>query len=192
MLRSGTLLALALISLAGCTVQLRNPKIPAPRTIEPKLFEPTEQEESAANASPLRLLDTQARGHIGRRLLHQEPNGELIEDPVWQWSSTPDRFLDVVLRFEVASKPGLRLVDAANAPTLAATLLVWDLESKEGTQLVGAVEFQFTGLDRVVYTQIIRASEPVSAELPGNLASAASALLDRLASQGVRRMVLQR
>jgi hypothetical protein len=40
----------------------------------------------------------------------------------------------------------VRLVDTSNAPALSATLLIWDLESAE-SQLVGAVEFQFTGAD---------------------------------------------
>jgi hypothetical protein len=53
---------------------------------------------TGATAAPIRLLDTQARGHIGRRLLHQRPDGELIEDPVWRWSSAPDRYLDTALR----------------------------------------------------------------------------------------------
>src|SRR5215472_1601443 len=134
MSRSRTFLVLAFACFEGCTVQLRSPKVTPPRTIEPQLVEPKNQGASQPNATPIRLLDTQARGDIGRRFLHQGPNGELVEDPVWRWSSTPDRFLDVVLRFEVASKPDLRLVDAPNTPTLAATLLVWDLESTEGTQ----------------------------------------------------------
>ena len=54
-----------------------------------------------------------------------------------------------------------------------------------GTRLVGAVEFQITGTDRVVHTQVVRASEPVSAELPGDLAAAAGRLLRRLASDGL-------
>ena len=52
---------------------------------------------------------------------------------------------------------------------------------------MGAVEFQFTGADRTVHSQIVRASEPVSAELPGNLAAAAGTLLRRLASEGITR-----
>ena len=57
------------------------------------------------------------------------------------------------------------------------------------THLVGAVEFQFTGADRTVHTQVVRASEPVSAELPGNLATAAGSLLRRLVSEGVTHIV---
>ena len=190
--RSAACFVLALACLGGCVFQPRRPPQTLPRTIEPQLLEPNKQEESAPNAAPLRLLDTQARGHISRRLLHQEPNGELTEDPVWQWSSAPDRYLDTALHFEMSSNPRVRLVDAGSVPTLGATLLVWDLESKGEKQLVGAVEFQFTGTDRVVHTQVIRASEPVSAELPGNLASAAGSLLRRLASEGVTRTVPQR
>jgi hypothetical protein len=158
--------------------------------IEPRLQEPAKKGADSANsAAPVRLLDTQARGHIGRRVLHQQPDGELTEDPVWRWSSAPDRYLDTALRLELASNAEVRLVDAGSAPALAATLLVWDLESAGETKLVGAVEFQLTGTDRVVHTQIVRASEPVSAELPGNLADAAGILLRRLASEGITRMV---
>ena len=64
---------------------------------------------------------------------------------MWRWSSAPDRYLDTALRLELAASPGLRLVDSASSPSLAATLLAWQLESVGGTRLVGAVEFQFTG-----------------------------------------------
>ena len=66
-------------------------------------------------------------------MLHQQPNGELTEDHVWRWSSPPDRYLDTALRLELASNPEVRLVDAGIAPALAATLLVWDLESAANT-----------------------------------------------------------
>ena len=179
--------------LAGVGCQLRRPATTPTRMIEPQLLEPklTEQVKlvpRAPNAIPVRLLDTQARGHIGRRVLHQQPDGELTEDSVWRWSSAPDRYLDTALRLEVASNPDIRLVDAGRAPMLAATLLVWNLESVGGTRLVGAVQFQVTGTDRVVHTQVARASEPVSADLPGDLAAVAGRLLRRLASEGLRRV----
>ena len=84
----------------------------------------------AANAVAVRLLDTQARAHIGRRVLHQQPDGELTEDPVWRWSSAPDRYLDTALRLELAAARDVRLVDSGTASTLAVTLLVWHLESR--------------------------------------------------------------
>jgi hypothetical protein len=111
-----------------------------------------------------------------------------MEGPIWRWSSTPDRYLDTALRLEVTSNPDIRVVDVGRAPVLAATILVWDLESANGTRLVGAVEFQITGIDRVVHTQVARASEPVSAEIPGDLAAAAGRLLRRLASEGLTRL----
>ena len=160
--------------------------------LEPQLPATAGLETSAPNAVPIRLLDTQARGHIGRRVLHQQPSGELVEDHVWRWSSAPDRYLDTALRLELASSPGLRLVDAASAPTLATTLLIWHLESAGGTRLVGAVEFQFTGGDRVVHTHLVRANEPVSGELPGDLAVAAGRLLRRLAHEGLTRVARER
>ena len=95
-----------------------------PQLLEPQPSEPASQRTDNANAAPVRLLDTQARGHIGRRVLHQQPDGELTEDPVWRWSSAPDRYLDTALRLELASSPVWRLVDSASAPVLATTLLV--------------------------------------------------------------------
>jgi hypothetical protein len=83
-------------------------------------------------------------------------------------------------------------VDTSRAPELAATLLVWNLEEEEGTRLVGSVEFQVTGTDRVVHTEIVRTSEPVSTELPGDLAVAAGRLLRRLASEGLSYVVSER
>jgi hypothetical protein len=156
-----------------------------PQLLEPELPEAGRQVTKAPNAAPVRLLDVEVRGHIGRRVLHQQPGGELTEDPVWRWSSAPDRYLDTALRLEVASSSDVCLVDAGRAPALAATILVWDLESAGGARLVGAVEFQITGTDRVVHTQVVRASEPVSGELPGDLAAVAGRLLRRVASEGL-------
>ncbi len=189
LLRTGAVLLVLTVCLAE-SLAIKRPDTISTRMIEPQLLEPqlpkAGPEASVANARPIRLLDTQARGHIGRRVLHQQPSGELTEDPVWRWSSAPDRYLDTAIRLELASHPGLRLVDAATAPALATTLLVWDIESAGGTHLVGAVEFQFTGIDRVVHTNVVRASEPVSAELPGDLAAVAGRLLRRLAVEGLR------
>ena len=86
----------------------------------------------------------------------------------------------------------LRLVDVASAPTVAATLLVWHLETGGGTRLVGAVEFQVTRTDHVVQTQIVQSSEAVSADLPGDLAVAAGRLLRRLALEGLMRVASER
>jgi hypothetical protein len=162
--------------------------------LEPQLLEPASPSASASEphssaATPIRLLDTQARSHIGRALLHQRPGGELSEDSVWRWSSTPDRYLDSALRLAAASSPDVRLVDTGSAPAMAVTLLVWQLESASSTQLVGAVELSITAADRNVRTQTIRRSEPVSAELPGDLATAAGRLLQGLASESLARGV---
>ena len=191
MLRACSCLVGTIACLGGFGCQLRRPattptRMIEPQLLEPQLAEPAKSVPTAPNAIPVRLLDTQARGHIGRRLLHQQPDGELTEDPVWRWSSAPDRYLDTALRLEVASNPDIRVVDFGRAPVLAATLLEWDLESAGGTRLVGAVEFQITAIDRVVHTQVTRASEPVSAELPGDLAAVAGRLLRRLASEGLK------
>jgi hypothetical protein len=195
--RTGHCLLIMSVGLAAVACQLKRPDTIPSRMLEPQLFDPQRLESAipatnVPNLAPIRLLDTQARGHIGRRVLHQQPSGELTEDPMWRWSSAPDRYLDTALRLEFESSPRLRLVDAASAPTLATTLLIWHLESAAGTQLVGAVEFQFTGNDRVVHTHMVRASEPVSAELPGDLAAVAGRLLRRLAREGLTRVQLER
>lgn len=187
--RSGAYLLFTIICVCEAACLRRPATTPShmlePQLLEPQLPQPATQVTKAPNATPVRLLDTQARGHIGRRVLHQQPNGELTEDAVWRWSSAPDRYLDTALRFELASSPNLRLVDTGRSPALAATLLIWGLDSAGETRLVGAVEFQVTGTDREVHTRVVRTSEPVSAELPGDLAAAAGRLLRHLASEGL-------
>lgn len=194
--RSGAYLLFTIICLGGAACLRRPATTPShmlePQLLEPQLPQPATQMTKAPNATPVRLLDTQARGHIGRRVLHQQPNGELTEDAVWRWSSAPDRYLDTALRFELASSPDVRLVDTGRARALAATLLIWDLDSAGETRLVGAVEFQVTGTDREVHTKVVRTSEPVSAELPGDLAAAAGRLLRRLASEGLALVASER
>ena len=186
--RSGAFLLLTIVCLSEAACLKRPTPTPThmlePQLLEPQLPAPAMQVTKAANAIPVRLLDTQTRAHIGRRILHQAPNSELTEDAIWRWASAPDRYLDTALRLEVVSNPDVRLVETGRAPSLAATLLVWDLESAGEARLVGAVEFQVTGTDRVVHTQVVRTSEPVSADLPGDLAAAAGRLLRRLASEG--------
>jgi hypothetical protein len=193
-MRPGSSIFVLLVCLVGGACQLKRPETIPGRMIEPQLLAPqgAEPGTSGATAAPIRLLDTQARGHIGRRLLHQYPDGELIEDPLWRWSSAPDRYLDTALRLELTSNPLLRLVDVPSAPTLATTLLVWHLETGGGTRLVGAVEFQLTRTDHVVQTQVVHATEAVSADLPGDLAAAAGRLLRRLALEGLTRVAGQR
>jgi len=190
--RTWVLLVAANLALASC--QLHRPTTTPSRTLEPQVLEPQLAEQpgtvaKSPNASSIRLLSAESRGNIGRRVLHQQPDGELIEDPVWRWSTSPDRYLDTALRLEVASSPKLQLVDAGNVPALAAYLLAWNLESSGVTRLVGAVEFEMTGTDRVIHTQVVRGSESVSGELPGDLAEAAGRLMRRLASEGLNRIV---
>jgi len=57
---------------------------------------------------------------------------------------------------------------------------------------VGAVEFQATGTDRAVRTEVVRDSEPVSSEMPGNLPDAAGRLLRRFASRGLAQISTER
>jgi hypothetical protein len=182
LLRSSLFVAIACL---GVACQLRRPDMAPGRMIEPLLVEPPGQGSTAADATPVRLLDTQARGHISRRVLHQLPNGELAEDPVWRWSSAPDRYLDTALRLELESRPDLRVVDSGTALTVAVTLVAWQVESAGSTRLVGAIEVRSMEAERVVHTRVVRLSEPVSAGLPGDLAVAAGRLLRSLASQGL-------
>jgi hypothetical protein len=186
--------AIAVLAVLGCAggagCQLRRPEVIPARMIEPQLVdvEPLASARpgpTAADAIPVRLLETQARAHIGRSLLRQEADGELVEDAVWRWSSAPTRYLDSALRVAFASSPDVRLVDSGNATAIAVTLIAWHLESASSAHLVGAVELVITSTDRTVHAQVIRGSEPVSSELPGNLAAAAGHLLQKLASDSL-------
>ena len=194
--------AMALLWLVACGCglgcQLKRPEVTAARMIEPLLIEPVSQPTPASSANldhpaaellAVRLLETQARDHIGRRLLHQEANGELVEDAAWRWSSAPARYLDSALRLAFESTPGVRLVDSGNVAAMAVTLTAWHLESTDRVRLVGAVELVVTGSDRTVHDHVIRGSEPVSSELPGDLAAAAGRLLQRLASARLIRVM---
>ena len=186
-------LLLSMACLAGVSCLPRRPATVASRMIEPQVLAPSLPDQpspgqgaKALNAAPVHLLDTQARAHIGRPVLHQQPGGELTEDAVWRWSSAPDRYLDTAIRIELASRPELRLVDTGRALTVAATLLEWDLDSATEMRLVGAVEFEITETDRIINTHVVRASERVSTDLPGDLAVASGRLLRRLASEGLQ------
>ena len=188
-------LLFAALALTAC--QLRRPTTASSRVLEPQLLEPQLSEPPRtvaknSDAASIRLLSPESRGSIGRRVLHRQPDGELIEDSVWRWSAPPDRYLETALRLEVASNPKLRLVDAIGAPTLSANLLAWDLESTGSVRLVGAVQFELTGPDRVIRTQIVRGNESVSGELPGDLAEVAGRLMRRLASDGVKLALTER
>ena len=190
--RFGLIVLLVVVCLGGgCRLRLQRPDTVPARMIEPRLVEPAGVVADAPNATSVRLLETQGRGHIGRRVLHQQPDGEVTEDPVWLWTSTPDRYLDSALRFAIASSPGIRLVDVGNAPSLAVTLVAWQLEGGASTRLVGAVEIQVTTTDRAIHWEVVRAEEPIAADLPGDLAAAAGRLLGRLATECLSRVMRQ-
>ena len=178
-------LALACLVLGGC--QLRRPDVVPTRMIEPHLLEPTSSDGGAATGTPLRLLATLSREHIGRRVLRRQPGGELIEDAVWRWTSNPDRYLDMALRLALTTSTEARLVDSGRAHAVAVTLVEWHLDVEGGSRIVGAIEIDVTTPDRRVGTRMIRAEEPVSAELPGDLAAASGRLLQRLASEVITR-----
>jgi hypothetical protein len=186
------LVVLAVACLGGaCRVRIERPDTVPSRMIEPQLVEPRGAAAAAPNATSVRLLETQGRGHIGRRVLHQQPGGEVTEDPVWLWASTPDRYLDSAVRYAIASNPDIRLVDLGSAPSLAVTLVVWQIDAAPSPRLVGAVEIQVTTTARAVHSEIIRAEEPIAADLPGDLAAAAGRLLGRLATDCLSRVMHQ-
>ena len=190
--RYGMLVVLAVACLGGgCRVRIERPETVPIRMIEPQLVEPGAVAADAPNATSVRLLETQGRGHIGRRVLHQQPGGEVTEDPVWLWASTPDRYLDSAVRYAIGSSPDIRLVDVGSAPSLAVTLVAWQIEAAPSPRLVGAVEVQVTTTDRAVHSEIIRAEEPIAPDLPGDLAAAAGRLLGRLATDCLSRVMRQ-
>ena len=189
-------LLLSLACTGGSACRLLRPEVVTTRMIEPQILDPPTQPpappasenpaRTVADAALIRLLDTQARGHIGRKLLHQQPGGELVEDAVWRWSSAPDRYLDSALRLALAASGEVRLVDTGNVASMAVTLIGWQIETSGKTQLVGVIELVVTKADHTVRTQVIRGSEPVSSdELPGDLPAAAGRLLHTLASQSL-------
>ena len=88
--RFGLIVLLVVVCLGGgCRLRLQRPDTVPARMVEPRLVEPAAMVADAPNATSVRLLETQGRGHIGRRVLHQQPDGEVTEDPVWLWTSTP-------------------------------------------------------------------------------------------------------
>ena len=184
------LLALACLGAPGC--RLRRPDAQLGRMIEPQIVEPPPQGSTATTATPVRLLETQSRGHIGRRVLHQLPDGELAEDPVWRWSSSPDRYLETALRLELESRSDLRVVDSGNALTVGVTLLAWHVESAGSPRLVGAIELRATNAERVVHTHVVRGTEKLSTGFPGDLAAAAGKLLRSLASEALNSLAQTR
>lgn len=184
------LLALACLGAPGC--RLRRPDAQLGRMIEPQIVEPPPQGSTATIVTPVRLLDTQSRGHIGRRVLHQLPDGELAEDPVWRWSSSPDRYLETALRLELESRSDLRVVDSGTALTVGVTLLAWHVESAGSPRLVGAIELRATNAERVVHTHVVRGTEKLSAGFPGDLAAAAGKLLRSLASEALNSLAQTR
>ena len=180
--RYGVLVVLAVACVGGgCRVRLERPDTVPIRMIEPRLVEPAEVVADAPNAISVRLLETQGRGHIGRRVLHLQPDGEVTEDPVWLWTSTPDRYVDSAVRYAIASSPDIRLVDLRGAPSLAVTLR--GMADRNGAELTAGRGSRGPGDDvrRAVHSEMIRAEEPIAADLPGDLAAAAGRLLHRLA-----------
>ena len=67
----------------------------------------------------------------------------------------------------------------------------WQLEGGAIPRLVGAVEIQVTTTDRAIHWEVVRAEEPIAADLPGDLAAAAGRLLGRLATECLSRVMRQ-
>ena len=160
--------------------------------IEPQLVEPAARRgPTADNAMPVRLLETQARGHIGRRLLHQQPDGELTEDPVWRWSSAPDRYLDTALRLELESRSDLRLVDSGNA--LDAGRHAAGVARRVGREPTPGGRHRAAGheAERVVHTHVVRGTESCRRGSPA-ISAAAGKLLRSLASEALNSLAQTR
>ena len=64
----------------------------------------------------------------------------------------------------------------------------WQIEASPSPRLVGAVEFQATTTDGSVHSEIVRAEEPITEDLPGDVAAAAGRLLGRLATDCLSRV----
>jgi hypothetical protein len=179
-------LSILVAAVVGAACQLPRPHTTPARTIEPLLVAPPPGPVRSPEAVPVRLLQTQARGHIARRLLHERPDGELAEDPVWRWATSPHIYLDTAMRMALTSAPGVLLVDSADAAGLTVTLIAWQLSGTDAQPtLVGRIEVVLFGRDRAVRTQVITDSETVTTELPGNLAAASGRLMQRLAASSV-------
>ena len=183
-----TAICLLLAAACGAACSLRRPGTIPPRTIEPQLVEPQSAGTREPGAAPVRLVQTQARGHIGRRVLHQGTDGEVFEDPVWRWATAPHLYLDSAIRMELSSNPHVRLVDSPEAAAMSVTLLSWHLDTGKESRLVGSVELDITWPDRAVYSAVFQETEPVSPDLPGNVAAASGRLMQRLAAASVARV----
>jgi hypothetical protein len=178
------LLVPVLVVLTGCSAKLQRPDVPPSRTLDPQLVEGASAPSAAEDATAVRLVPVQAR--VGRRVLHQRPDGERVEDAVWSWAQTPDRYLDTALHLAAAADPQVRVVDRADVPALAATILSVHLKPTAGGQrLVASVEVRLTSRDRTVDTRILGVEEPVAAELPGDAAAGMARLLRRLATESL-------
>jgi len=74
---------------------------------------------------------------------------------------------------------------------LAVTLVTWQLEAAPNPRLVGVVEVEVTTPDRAIHSEMVRAEEAISADLPGDLSVAAGRLLGHLASDCLSRVMRQ-
>ncbi len=152
--------------------------------LDPRL--PTEEAEpvqTAVDAIRVRLLDTQSTSAVRFSILHRSAIGELREDPIWSWSTAPDRIFDRALHLAAAADADIEIVDRSDVPAVAATLVSLHLESDVGQapQIVGVVELRVIYSKRIVHAVVLDARGTVSAELPGNLADATGRMLNRLA-----------
>jgi hypothetical protein len=179
------LLVPTLVLLVGCSAKLQRPDVPPARTLDPPLVDGAGTPVAPSpDATPLRLVPVQSR--VGRRLLHQRPDGERVEDAVWSWAQTPDRYLDTTLHLAAAADAKVRVVDRADVPALAATILSLHLEpTAAGQRLVASVEVRLTSRDRTVETRIISVEVPVAPELPGDTAAGMARLVWRLAIESL-------
>jgi hypothetical protein len=167
-------LLIAIALPGGTACRLRPPQTTPVRMIEPLLVEPPMQERALLEPNPSGCWTPSTRTHRSS-CASPTADGELVEDAIWRWSSAP---IGIWTRRCISHW--------RRAPTYVMSMLptpqpfrslcwAWHLESAGETRLVGAIELQLTTNDRVVHTHVVRDSESVSAELPGDLAAAAAA-----------------
>jgi hypothetical protein len=123
---------------------------------------------------------------IGYSILRRTAAGELRQDPEWSWSARPHTYLGTALYQAAAADPSIRFADSSDAFGLRAIFLSCYLEEMgEGQRLLASVELRVTGPDQAVSSQVLTAEEPVSGELPGNLAEAMGRVIRRLATDAL-------
>ncbi|MDA3961364.1 MAG: ABC-type transport auxiliary lipoprotein family protein [Planctomycetota bacterium] len=131
-----TLVIVAALALSACgLIEPRNnaaPHIGEP--VPPQL----EQVAPSADARVVRIARVDAREHLRHAVLTRSQDGELIPDPVWRWSTTPDRYLAEFLPLIASSLSEVRVEETIEATELRITLTAFDLVPGDQPQVNAA------------------------------------------------------